>query len=152
MHFQLNSSDFSRLTKLGFWLHTWNIFSKAKFEKLIMRFFFFGDFGAETLGGVSGGFFEEGDQLQWRFRWLIYNYLYISYADITIQSRWLFPMNSHSDGLRYFKKRSCPTKKRVFSNIFIYPVILGSKRSPGMIYFPTTWGAVQNPRILKITG
>ena len=34
-----------------------------------------------------------------------------------------------------------------------YPVILGERLgSPGMMHLPTKWGAVQNPRILKITG
>ena len=34
-----------------------------------------------------------------------------------------------------------------------YPVILVWRLgSPGMMHLPTKWGAVQNPRILKITG
>ena len=35
--------------------------------------------------------------------------------------------------------------------VSVYPVILGVRLgSPGMMYFPTKWGAIWNPRILKI--
>ena len=38
------------------------------------------------------------------------------------------------------------------SRDFSYPMILGELRNPGMMYVPTKWGAIQNPRILTITG